>query len=277
MTTVILGLLGAGFLHVLYSTMRSEWPESYMSVRTALDKAPRSNALRYLLFRCFPTYAVGILLAITVDRLGGNSLVALVCMGVPYALVNDGRALWRWRRGGAGRGRVLWFYYVFNLVLIAGLVALSYLTYRWYTGFVPEPDELVFAVWTAVFAAVLATAFQQLLRSPGLSTERKLATARKDIGEDIWAFVEEASVNADCEPALMRAIVVAEALQRPRWMRRMERAEGRLIPKGSYGVAQMTASHPLSDVQSVQALCDQHAGYYPARSSAGHALRVRVS
>jgi len=96
-------------LHVLYSTMRSEWPESYMSVRTALEKTPRSNALRYLLFRCFPTYAVGILLAITVDRLGGNSLIALVCMGVPYALVNDGRALWRLRRGGAGRGRVLWF------------------------------------------------------------------------------------------------------------------------------------------------------------------------
>jgi hypothetical protein len=91
-------------LHALYSTMRSEWPESYMSVRTALEKTPRSNALRYLL-----------LLAITVDRLGGNSLIALVCMGVPCALVNDGRALWRLRRGGGGRGRVLWFHYIFNL------------------------------------------------------------------------------------------------------------------------------------------------------------------
>lgn len=270
MTTVILGLLGAGFLHVLYLTMRSKWPESYMSVRTALDKAPRSSALRYLLLRCCPTYAVGSLLAITVERLGGNALVALVCMGVPYALVNDGRALWRLRREGAGRGPVLWFYYVFNLVLIAGLVALSYLTYRWYAEFVPEPDELIFAVWTAVFAAVLATAFQQLLRSPDLSVERKLAAARKDIGEDTWAYVNEAALGADCEPVLMHAIVAAEALQRPRWMRRLERAKGRLVPEGTYGVAQMTASHPLSDAQSVQALCQAHAGYYPARSSAGH-------
>jgi hypothetical protein len=223
-----------------------------------------------LLFRCFPTYAVGSLLAITVERLGGNALVALVCMGVPYALVNDGRALWRLRRGGAGRGpAVLWFYHVFNLVLIAGLLALSYWTYHWSVDFVPKPDELIFAVWTAVFAAVLATAFQQLLRSPALSVERKLAAARRDIGENTWEYVHQAALDANCEPALMQAIVAAEALQRPRWMRRLERAKGRLVPEGSYGVAQMTASHPLSDAQSVQALCQEHAGYYPARSSAG--------
>ena len=269
MMTVILGLLGAGFLHVLYTAMRSQWPESYMSVRTALDNAPRSSALRYMLFRSLPTYAVGCLLAITVERLGGNALIALVCMCVPYALVNDGRALWRLRRGGAGRGPVLWFYYVFNLVLIAGLVALSYLTYRWYADFVPDPDELIFAVWTAVFAAVLATAFQQLLRSPALSVEQKLAAARRDIGEDTWEHVNRAALEANCEPVLMQAIVAAEALQRPRWMRRLERAKGRLVPAGSYGVAQMTASYPLSDAQSVEALCQEHAGYYPARSSAG--------
>jgi hypothetical protein len=52
-------------------------------------------------------------------------------------------------------------------------------------------------------------------------------------------------------------------------MRRLERAKGRLVPKGSYGVAQITASHPLSDAQSVQALCQEHAGYYPARNSTG--------
>lgn len=269
MTSVILGFLGAGFLHVLYTSMRSQWPESYISVRTALDSAPRSSALRYLLFRCFPTYAVGSLLAITVERLGGNALVALVCMGVPYALVNDGRALWCLRRGGAGRGPVLWFYYVFNLVLIAGLVALSYFTYRWYADFIPKPDELIFAVWTAVFAAVLATAFQQLLRSPALSVEQKLAAARKDVGEDTWDYVNQAALDANCDPVLMQAIVAAEALQRPRWMRRVERAKGRLVPKGSYGVAQITSSHPLSDAQSVQALCQEHAGYYPARNSTG--------
>ena len=103
MTTVVLGLLGAGFLRLLYVTMRSKWPESYSSVRTALDRAPRSSSSRYLLFRFLPTYAVGCLLAITVDRLGGNPLTALVCMAVPYALGNDGRALWRLRRAGAGR------------------------------------------------------------------------------------------------------------------------------------------------------------------------------
>ncbi|NOJ58424.1 hypothetical protein [Arthrobacter sp. 260] len=220
------------------------------------------------------------MLAITVERLDGNVLVALICMGVPYALLNDGRAMWRLRRRGSGRGPVLWFYYVFNLVLITGLVALSLTTYRVYMEFVPEPDELIFALWTAVFAAVLATAFQQLLRTPNLSVEQKLAAARKDMGEGTWAYVEEAASNANCEPVLMRAIVAAEALQRPRWMRRLERAKGRVIPEGSYGVAQMTASKPLSDAQSVQALCDQHAGYYPVRNSAGYVrdalLRARI-
>ncbi|WIG18388.1 hypothetical protein [Kocuria rosea] len=165
---------------------------------------------------------------------------------------------------------MLWFYYVGNLVLTAGIVALSYFSHGWYTDFVPEPDELVFAVWTAVFAAVLATALQQLLRSPSLSTEQKLTAAQKDIGEDAWGYVEQTALDSNCDPTLMRAIVAAEALQRPRWMRHLERAKGRVVPEGSYGVAQMTASHPLSDAQSIQALCSEHAGYYPARSSAGH-------
>lgn len=42
-------------------------------------------------------------LLITVERLGGAALIVLVCMGVPYALVNDGRVLCRLRRGKVGR------------------------------------------------------------------------------------------------------------------------------------------------------------------------------
>lgn len=270
MMAVILGFLGAAFLHVLYLTMRSKWPGSYMSVRTALDKAPRSSASGYILLRGFPTYAVGGLLAITTERLGGNVLLALVCMGAAYAVMNDGRALWRLRRGQTGRGPVVWFYYVFNLVLVASVIALSYWTYRWYALYVPEPHELVFAVWTALFAAVLATAFQRLLSSPGLSVEQKLAAARKDVGEDIWAYANQVAADTDCDPELTRAIIAAEALQRPRWMRGLERAKGRLVPAGTYGVAQMTAPRPLSDTQSVQALCREHAGYYPTRSSSGY-------
>lgn len=163
----------------------------------------------------------------------------------------------------------MWFYYVGNLVLFAGIVALSYFSHALYTNFVPGPEELVFAVWTAGFAAVLATGLQGLLRSPSLSTEQKLGAARKDIGEGTWAHIDEAAGAANCDPMLMRAIIAAEALQRPRWMRNLERVKGRIIPEGSYGVAQMTASRPLSDNQSVEALCREHAGYYPARGDGG--------
>jgi len=69
------------------------------------------------------------------------------------------------------------------------------------------------------------------------------------------------SEETNTDSALVLAILYTENLQRPRWFRRLERAKGKILRRGTYGVMQITSDHPISDEESIRlALADRLQG-----------------
>lgn len=228
---------------------------------------------RYMVFRTLPVYLVGVFTAVTVDRLDLNAVLALAVMALAHVIATNGRAAWTAVSPTARdpRPRSLVLYYSATSTLVAAAVLTSALTYQLWTALIPQPSEVVLALWTGTIAAVLA-AYVQTFRRREPEPDELVARARNDMGEHLWQYAEESAWRHDCDSDLIRAILVAEVAQRPGWLRRLEYAKGRLVPRGSYGVAQMQADQPMSEAKSIDALAASLASYYPERDQYG-ALR----
>jgi hypothetical protein len=61
--------------------------------------------------------------------------------------------------------------------------------------------------------------------------------------------------------------MLTENLQRPRWLRTLERLKGRFAPHGTYGIMQVESDRPLSDRESVLVAVRDH---FAGTAVAGH-------
>lgn len=130
----------------------------------------------------------------------------------------------------------------------------------------PRPDELVDDAWTGGFAAIIGIALLKIFRAAPLETRDKASIAKKDIGQKLWDYAADEARASGCDPELIQAIIAAEAIQRPRWLRSMEGWVGKFrVGKGTYGVAQITSRYPMTDKESIAALCQRFSGFIPAK------------
>lgn len=271
------GAVAAGVLYIFFRSVRHRWPEHYSTLSGVLEASVNRSVLRYLAFRSLPVYFAGVFLGATVDRLRLNAALALACMTVLHVGFTNGRAVLRLfsRSSRDPRKASLSIYYILSALIVVLTALLAGWSYGLWRRFIPSPEDVVVSLWTGLFAAVLA-AYILSLKHDHADAEGLIAQARTDVGTDVWEHIDVMAWKHDCEADVLRAIVVVESLQRPAWVRRLERAMGRVSRRGSYGVAQMTAAEPLSDKESVEALAVSFEGYYPERSSNGHIKRERM-
>ena len=274
------GVVAAVLLNVFFGAVRHRWPESYSTLSGALEAFVIRSLGHYLLFRTVPVYMAAVFLAVTVDRLDLESSVAVAVMAIVHIGSINGRAiavLLRRGRSGSGsrRGVLVLFHLLTGFIIVAASVV-AVLSFPVWRGLIPVPRDVVLALWTGLIAAVLAAHFQNF-RRPEPTEEELVERAREDVGASLWDYAQESAWSHDCDPALVRAVIATEATQRPRWVRDLERMKGKVLPSGSYGAAQMSSPHPLSDEESIDALAASFAGYYPERTNEGNLKRERLA
>lgn len=260
--TLTISGISAFVLQYLFKTISTKWPESYTSISQELDLQVRSNPLRSLIaFRLFPTFIIVLFNAVIVERVEGNAWLGLYVFLLIYigrsnalAIKNE---LTSPRRNNVV---VLVLYHLFIIIfLVVTAAAATSLRYR-LESWVPPSKDLLIALWAGLFAAVLSTFSRELLTAPKANMGETIEMLIADIGKSNWDFVGVACAQGGNEN-LVRAILLAEAQQRPRWFRRLERIKGILFRDGSYGVAQVRADRPISDAESIEKLARIFAGY----------------
>jgi hypothetical protein len=276
-TTLLASLFAAAFLSVFFRSVRLRWPENYSTLRGVLEAYVSQGLWRYVVFRTLPVYAVGVFLWVSVDRGGGRPAAGVLVMGAAHVAATNGRAvarLCRRPREGENLANLL-TYYLASSLLVSLACLLAALTATHLRPLIPSPDKLAEVAWTGLFAAVLAVTLQSLGRRD-LSDASLLDRARAAVGPALWLRTGDAAIEHSTDPDLLRAIVAAEALQRPLWLRRLERLKGRIIGPGTYGIAQVSADEPLSDVASIEELARRFANYMPERGEYGYPLSDRL-
>jgi hypothetical protein len=135
---------------------------------------------------------------------------------------------------------------VATLVTVAG--------FAWgdrFEAMVPTPTQWLQAIWLAGLTGIAVATllkFAQTERPIGDLVRR----SRKDLRPELLEKARELAIQSDTDPRVVEAVILVENLQRPAWIRRIERALGRFRPVASYGVMQVQSATPLTDEQSLE-------------------------
>lgn len=276
----LIGLIAAVFLRATYQLVSNRWPEGYDYSTRMIERAPKNGVLSYLLFRFLPTYIVGVLAIVTSGHLGGNIDVAATVLGAVYLGAGDVRAAINCLRRRDPRRSILIVLYMINSLLVLAALILAVVSRHAIAGFVPNPSELLSSLWTACFVAVFVYCIERVFRRDELQNPT-LSDAREMLGSGLEKYAKSKAIETNCCPELVLAVVLAECEQRPKWFRAVERAFGRITGsnKITYGVGQIRSETPLSDAQSIDALCTGLSGYYPGsdRYSSNLGMRIRLA
>lgn len=248
-TTMFGGLLG------IYGAMESHWPASYVNVTTPSGQLGRFSFWWYLFFRSAPTFLVTLVTAVSAERLGLSPSCTVAVGLTAFALFAIYHSI-RGPQGMASRDKVILVGFVgMVLSLISGALALALRSHLEFI--IPPPSALLEAIWTALFVAVAYFAFKRLLDDRPVHTSLP-ERAKRDIRR-VWKFSQSEADRHGLPVAAVRAVLLAEAIQRPRWFRALERALQCVLrvfrKESTTGIAQMKSLKPLSDWESVTLLC----------------------
>ena len=214
---ILWGAAVAVMLRFFYSHLSVVWPQRYFGPDDAVSLYVSGKWWRYLAFRGLPVALTGILAVhggLQLDVSPAASLASFVVvhlvLGPVRAGFKDCRSQWAWQ--------MKLQFHLMSSVIVGASAFLVWFTRDWTAWLAPSVRELPTDIWATLIALALSKlAYDVLTQPPEEQTLRELAMSRLDAG--VLAPVR----SAGCAHAgALESIVLAESLQRPRWVRKVE-------------------------------------------------------
>jgi hypothetical protein len=227
--------------------------------------------MRYLAFRLLPVYATCVFVGVTLTRLQAAPLLAVIAIGIIYAsptgfsILRDARSDATIRRH---RAPVL----VLRSVSILGIMAVAILAFASrgvLAPLVPSVHDVIVTLWTAAIAGILGAYTLQVSRGRTTNAQKLAHRSASSIPPALWESAQSIAEAGDADPVLVRAIMIAENLQRPRWFRNLERVKSRVSPHGTYGIMQVSSSESITDEESIRIAVSTRLGGVTVRNEHG--------
>ena len=264
----MLPTVGLVVLWSIYRKIQTDWPEAYTSVLSTFEERIRRNPIRsYILFRTCPVVLVTLFVAVMLERFHAHVWLGSLILILGHLFLTNGRASFEVLKSPRHpQWVVLILYHGIStfIILFTGLFTVKGRSLL--KGLVPPTDQLLIAIWSGLFAAVIITSAKVLITAEKLSEEQDVEQLIQDIGCDVWNYIEVEAGDDKVLLCMLQSTVLEEVRQRPRWFRKLERKKGKLFKKGTYGVAQIAAPQPISDTESIAILAKNfRAQKYPGR------------
>lgn len=242
--TLLAAVAGAATLLLFYRAIRTEWPSNYVSVETDFGIVINRSFLRYFIFTLGPTYLVSLFASTLADRSGGQGVACALLIAGVHIIRNNGRhavLVVRHRHDQARYALLLVDGFNIFVVVLAALAGAA--GPGPFPAIVPPAADFFSSLWTTAFVAVVGVCLLYATRHR-ITIERLLNRSSSET-RALEPVARSLAAEQQTEPALALAILYTENLQRPGWIRWLERAKGRLWPAGTYGVMQITSDRPF--------------------------------
>ena len=82
-------------------------------------------------------------------------------------------------------------------------------------------------------------------------------------------YARESAAREGLDPDLVETVILIEAIQRPRWFRRLEFMKGIIFRKGTYGIMQVQSPRPIRDRTSIDKALQTHRAAFKPREAEG--------
>lgn len=266
LTMLAVAASAAIMLRTFYAEFESRWPEHYFGGDNGVDPVVSRTPLRYLVFRLAPVLAALVVAGVVGSRLGESRWIVIVYGAALHLLGGPIRGLVRSLMAAPPRFGLATYRAAGILAVILATGVALWIDDR-ADDLVPTLDEFATAIWTGVAVVALSRLARSLTaRQP--NADELLRRAREDLDPSLLQRLADNERYA----VAYQAIAYAEHLNRPAWVRRIERFV--LRRGGSYGLMQTTSPRPLTDDESVSVFLERAAAY-PALSEDPDAGQLR--
>jgi len=256
------GVVAASYigLRLFYKVFELKWPELYFSVNDKTALFVSVSWQRYAMFRLNPFFIIITFFAGTFMRNYSNSEIiqATVVSAMTYGLLTDGRAIYNILTRSAKIKTYFnaWFQILLHIITIilfllvgyaSGLLANTYLI----KTITPTTQGLIDNIWSSLLVVLLAFYLKDIYSQEGLSEDIIFRRSLEKISPNVLHAIDAESNTKNANPTLIKAVCIAENLQRPPWVRKIESALSIFKAEGTYGIMQVKNKKRLSDVDSV--------------------------
>ena len=251
--TAFAALLGALSLYVFFQAVRTTWPENYFAFDSPTDPIISRSLVRYATFRLAPVFFVCLFVVVTLDRTHQRPLAGVIgVIGLHLLATNLLGIVLTMRRPALRRRRVA-------IIFLQGTIgfgivtsgAAAYLLRRPLKGIIPRPEDISVAIWTGLAAGVLGAWLVGTTRVHNRPVEALFRRSQRSIPENLLALAQQKCAEYGTDWQIVEAVILVENLQRPKWVRNLERLKSLVHHPGSYGIMQVRSEFYISDEESI--------------------------
>lgn len=264
LNSVVVVLISNFILYLTYRLIEFRWPEYYFSPNDKTSILFSQTLFRYSLFRVLPL--VLLLLAILGIVQKSNILIldpALLglTIGLIFGVINDAKAIYRIIKKTDGikiyRNHVLQI--TVHLITIFVLSLTGYISgvisrNTAYYILLPDVQGVVDNLWSSFFTVLIIFIGIKLRRHLiiEVNLEDVIKNSSRGISENNLKLIENECIIHKADETLVKAIAIAENIERPSWFRKVEYILSFFGYRGSYGIMQVKSDHPISDDDSIR-------------------------
>ncbi|OGM76133.1 hypothetical protein A2210_02890 [Candidatus Woesebacteria bacterium RIFOXYA1_FULL_40_18] len=250
-------------LKLFYKSFELTWPELYFATNDKTALFVSVSFRRFLMFRFLPPFVLIIFgLSVFLRDFGfrANLYVSLISISV-YLINHDVKAIYQilTKSDKVKTYFNLWFQIILHLfvvvlMLVLGVVSAYIVSSNLFsiTKILPTFQGLADNLWSSLIAVLLAVYFKEIFSHEGLSQDILYRRSLETIPPKLLNLIESESKKHNADENLVKAVCVAENLQRPKWVRKIENIKAFLRLYGTYGIMQVRSNKPISDEESIK-------------------------
>lgn len=259
----LLVLISVLLMNIVYRYAENKWPEVYFSLSDKASIFITLNPIRFFLFRFFPVFSTSLVVLSIVkeDYFTLENRIAIgFLIGVIHASRTDLLAIFKLLKNSKSIrlyvnkwGQVLVHIVSTFLVIFLSTLAGFVSSLGYAQKITPTWQGVIDNLWSSIITAGFIFAFYNLYHNLGskMASIDIYQVSQKSISPSIIQEIERQSAIYNADEYLARAICIVENLQRPFWMRTLERVKSFFLPRGTYGIMQVSSDKYVSDKESI--------------------------
>lgn len=249
-------------VYAFYKIFQIKWPDLYFTVNDQVSYFISISPIRYLFFRILPPILIASLLStIILQNYTYEQILHLnIASLTTHAIFTNGKAIWNllFNQKAISIYHNKWFQFAIHILTIVTMFASGFISgFISNTGvlsfIVPTFQGLIDNIWSTLITAVLAIVLYEVYSNRNRATiDAILHQSYQSIDNEIIEHINQLCEKNYASKRLVKAICIAENIQRPKWIRKLEKIKSRFFKSGSYGIMQVQSNKWISDKKSVE-------------------------
>lgn len=259
-------LLSVFFIRLFYRAFKNTWPELYFSVSDYTSLFISFSPIRYFAFTLLPTLIISaFVLSIFLRTYQIQNLASLgLFIGLIHSVTTSGVALWKL----LSNSKTIQTFYNRSFQILVHMISIFTITTSGYFGGVLGQQKFMIPfiptwgiidnLWAALISSILTVFLYRLYTNKYTSEEDLIEKSRASLSAKLVKYVNFVCEKHRAKRELVLAICITENIERPAWVRKLERIKSYFFRSGTYGVMQVAATNFIDDFQSVDRAVEKY-------------------